>query len=114
MTHEEQAMKTEAKPLGIVAMLGAAPLLTLSASRAGVEKSQSANGGTVTTIRTNGRFAEATPHDGDSDGFLSVSRDRITGTTALVFSYATREPDGNTAVLLQGAGEIPNGAFTNA
>jgi hypothetical protein len=108
-------MNAKAKSLSMMTMLGAVLLLPLSASQAGVEKSQSANGGTATRIRTNGRIAFVNLADGGTAGFLLVSRDLVSGTSALDFSYATTNPDNQDIVFLwQGAGEIPNSAFTNA
>jgi hypothetical protein len=94
-------------------ILSAAVMLTGSVSQAQVEKSQSTNGSTVTRIRTHGRVADVILSDGSYNGFLSVSRDDITGTTALDFSFATRSPDDpNIAFFWSGVGEIPNSAFT--
>src|SRR5262245_51913633 len=108
-------MNTRTKQMSVIATLGAALLLPLSASQAGVEKSKSANGGTVTTIRTNGHVAQANLSDGDTNGFLLASRDLVSGTSALDFSYAAINPDNPDIIFLwQGAGEIPNSAFTNA
>src|SRR5262245_59643894 len=108
-------MKRTTKSLSMIAMLGVALLLSLSASQAGVEQSRSANGGTVTTIRTNGHVAQANLSDGDTNGFLLASRDLVSGTSALDFSYAAINPDNPDIIFLwQGAGEIPNSAFTNA
>jgi len=90
-------------------------LFTVSASRADVENSQSSNGGTVTKVRINGHFAQVNLSDGGYAGFLTVARDQITGTTALDFSFVARDPDNpHIAFLWQGAGEIPNSAFTTA
>jgi hypothetical protein len=69
----------------------------------------------VTVIRSNGSSAFANLFDPatQSSGFLSVSRDAIAGTTALDFAWATPVPgDPRLVVLVQGAGEIPNTAFT--
>jgi hypothetical protein len=108
-------MNIRTKSLSVISMLGVAIFLTLVESRAGVEKSRSPNGGTVTRIRTNGHIASVNLADGDSAGFLIVSRDQISGTSALDFSYAAHNPvNPNSIFLWQGAGEIPNGAFTNA
>jgi hypothetical protein len=108
-------MNTKTKLLSMMTMLGATLLLALSASRAGVEKSRSANGGTVTTIRTNGRIASVNLADGGTAGFLIASRDQVSKTSALDFSYAASNPDNPDSVFLwQGAGEIPYTAFTNA
>src|SRR5262245_22682202 len=106
-------MKRTTKSLSMITMLGAALLLPLPASQAGVEKSRSANGGTVTRIRTNGHVAQVNLDDGDTRGFLLASRDQASGTSALDFSYAAINPDNPDIIFLwQGAGEIANGAFT--
>lgn len=108
-------MNTRMKSPGVIAMLGAALLLPIPSSQAGVEKSQAANGGTVTRIRTNGHVAQANLSDGGANGYLLASRDLVSGTSALDFSYAAFSPDNPDLVfLIQGAGEIPNSAFTNA
>jgi hypothetical protein len=52
--------------------------------------------------------------DGDTSGYLIASSDKVSGTSALDFSYAAHNPDNRESVFLwQGAGEIPNSAFTN-
>jgi hypothetical protein len=108
-------MNIKAKSLGMIGMLGAALPVPLSASQAGVAKSQLANGPTVTRIRTNGRIGFANLSDGGTAGFLLASRNLVSGTSALDFSYATSNPDNPDSVFLwQGASEISNGAFTNA
>jgi hypothetical protein len=108
-------MNTRMKSPSVIAMLGAALLLPIPASRAGVEKAQSGNGGTVTRIRTNGHVAQANLSDGGANGYLLASRDLVSGTSALDFSYAAINPENPDIIFLwQGAGEIPNSAFTNA
>jgi hypothetical protein len=80
-----------------------------------VEKARTANGGTVTTIRTKGHIAMVNLSDGGTAGFLLASRDLVSGTSALDFSYAATNPENPDIVFLwQGAGEIPNSAFTYA
>ena len=69
---------------------------------------------TVTRIRVNGLAADtllADPNTG-TNGFLNVSRDQINNTTSLDFSYVTPTSDPLFIVLTQGAGEIPNSAYT--
>ena len=69
---------------------------------------------TVTKIRVNGDAADtflADPNTGTL-GFLNVSHDNINKTSALDFSYATPTADPTIIVLTQGAGEIPNSAYT--
>jgi hypothetical protein len=108
-------MNIRTKSLSGMTLLGMALFLALAESRAGVEKSRSANGGTVTRIRTNGHIASVNLSDGGYVGFLIVSRDQVSGTSVLDFSYAARNPVNPDSVFLwQGVGEIPNGAFTNA
>jgi hypothetical protein len=109
---EEYVMNT--KSLSISALLSAALFLTLSVSQAGVQTTQALNGATVTTIRVNGLSADMFLIDNatGTNGFLNASRDEIANTSALDFSYVTPEPDPNFVVLIQGAGPIPNSAFT--
>lgn len=69
----------------------------------------------VTVVRSNGNsvFANLVDPATGSSGFLSVSRDAVAGTTALDFAWATPVPgDPRHVVLVQGAGEIPQAAFT--
>src|SRR4051794_25497113 len=76
--------------------------------------STSKNGGTVTTIKVNGKFATALLVDTDINGSIGASRDSVANTSALDFSYAFPKPtDPNIAVLIEGAGEIPNSALTS-
>jgi hypothetical protein len=113
MTHEEYAMNMKTKSLRIGTMLIAVLFLTLLASQASVETTQAPNGAKVTKIRVNGRFAFAFLNDGDTNGFLSATKDQITNTSALDFSYAFPDPTNpDFVILIQGAGEIPNSAFT--
>lgn len=102
------------KSLSISTILSAALFLTLSASQAGVETTQAPNGATVTKIKVNGRSADMFLIDNatGTNGFLNASRDEIANTSALDFSYVTPEPDPNFVILITGAGEIPNSAFT--
>jgi len=69
---------------------------------------------TVTRIKVNGRFADVQLDEGDStNGFLTASKDQIANTTGLDFGYAEPHPtDPDIAVILQGAGQIPNGSFS--
>jgi len=69
---------------------------------------------TVTKIRVNGIAADtflSDPNTG-TQGFLNVSHDQINNTSALDFSYATPTADPVIIVLTQGAGAIPNSAYT--
>jgi hypothetical protein len=102
------------KSLSIGTVLSLALFLTLSASQASVETTQAPNGAMVTRIRVNGRSADMFLIDNatGTNGFLNASRDELAKTSALDFSYVTPEPDPNFVVLIQGAGAIPNSAFT--
>jgi hypothetical protein len=68
----------------------------------------------VTRIRVNGLSASVFLSDPDTgaQGGLQVSRDEIANTTFLDFSYATPTSDPDIITLTQGAGEIPNSAYT--
>ncbi len=68
----------------------------------------------TTKIRVDGRSASAFLADSaGTNGFLTVTQDLVANTTALDFSYATPSPTNpDLAILFQGAGEIPNSAFT--
>ena len=69
---------------------------------------------TVTSIIVNGRSATVALLDSaGTNGFLTATKDQVANTTGLDFSWAT--PDATNpdlAILYQGAGEIPNAAFT--
>ena len=70
---------------------------------------------TVMRINVNGQFDSVLLVDTNTNtnGILIVSRDQFANTSALDFSYATPDPaNPNLAVFIQGAGEIPNAAFT--
>ena len=71
--------------------------------------------GNKTVINVNGNSASVMLFDTDgTNGFLTVTEDQVAGTSALDFSYATPDPnDPNFAILYQGAGQIPNSAYTN-
>ncbi|MBA3465085.1 MAG: hypothetical protein H0T46_34445 [Deltaproteobacteria bacterium] len=75
---------------------------------------QQAIGGHTTVIRVNGSSATVLLVDDDgTNGFLTVTEDQISGTSALDFSYATPDPTNpDIAILYQGAGQIPNSAYT--
>lgn len=105
-------MNTRMKSLPM--MLGAALVLTFAAAPRRVETMQAPNSAEITSIRVNGRWASAFLSDGgDTNGFVSVGEDQIANTVALDFSYATPHPtDPDLLLLAQGAGEIPNSAFT--
>jgi len=79
-----------------------------------VTTSPLANGGSVTRIKVNGNAATAFFVDTDLNGGIDVSRDNVAHTSAMDFSWAFPSPaDPNIAVLIQGAGEIPNSALTS-
>jgi hypothetical protein len=107
-------MDTRTKALGVSVVSSALVLLLVAeASQAGVETARAANGAETTKISTNGRSAFALLSAGDTNGFLNASYDEIADTSALDFAYAT--PDGtdpDLVILIAGAGEIPNEAFT--
>jgi hypothetical protein len=66
----------------------------------------------VTRSYVNGLFAELFLVDGDTNGGLFASRDEVTNTSSLQFSYASPDPtDSNLVILIQGVGEIPNSSF---
>ncbi|MBL0219681.1 MAG: hypothetical protein IPQ07_38175 [Myxococcales bacterium] len=69
---------------------------------------------TVTSIIVNGRSAYAALLDDQgTNGFLAATRDQVANTSGLDFSWATPDPTNpDLAILYQGAGEIPNAAFT--
>jgi hypothetical protein len=84
-----------------------------AAARASAVTTQASNGGTVTKITVIGRFAELFLSDGDTNGQLTASQDRIANTSAVDFSYASPDPaNADQVILIQGAGEIPNSALT--
>ena len=69
---------------------------------------------TVTKIKVDGRSADLfLVDDAGTNGFLNASQDQIANTVALDFSFATPDAtDPDFLILFQGAGEIPNSAFT--
>ena len=69
---------------------------------------------TVTKIIVNGESASVPLLDSaGTNGFLTVTRDNVANTTGLDFSWATPDPtNADLAILFQGAGQIPNNAFT--
>jgi hypothetical protein len=71
---------------------------------------------TVTVIRQNGLNSDTLLTDASTgtNGFLQVSRDQITNTTAMDFSYATPTANPLFIVITQGAGPIPNSAYTQS
>jgi hypothetical protein len=108
-------MYTKTKLFRLAIIISIALFLILAATPAGVEKTQASNGTQVTKIRVIGRFANVFLFDSDTDtvGFVEAGQDRITNTVSLSFSFSTAHPtDPDLAIVLQGAGEIPNTAFT--
>lgn len=75
---------------------------------------QAATNKTVTNISVNGRSTYAALLDAEgTNGFLAATEDQIAQTFGLDFSWATPDPlNPLSAILYQGAGEIPAGAFT--
>jgi hypothetical protein len=114
---QQDAMQTKTKVLSISTLVSAALLLflTLSAAQANVERTQAPNGATTMKIKVNGRFAETFLIDTDNftNESLNASKDQITNTSALDFAYAIVDPTNpEQLILIQGAGAIPNSAFT--
>ena len=108
------------EPSGYQAMRAALALIVLAActtnnfstSEQGVEAHERRQN--VTRIRTNGQASDTLlidPVTGATGG-LNVSRDEIANTTFLDFSYVTPTSDPDIIILTQGAGEIPNSAYT--
>ena len=85
-----------------------------SGSAAWSDAPQAASHSAVTQIRVNGDSSDAVLSDPNTgtNGFLNVSRDRVTDTSALDFSYVTPTTDPDIVILVQGAGEIPSWVFT--
>jgi hypothetical protein len=111
ITHEEYVMKTKMKSFSLSIMLSVALFLTLSAAPASAQM----HSATVTKIKVNGLFAQTFLFDPalNAQGGLVASKDQIDNTSALDFSYAIPDPTNpDQVILFQGAGEIPNSAFT--
>ena len=69
----------------------------------------------VTRIVVNGQFAEVLLVDNatSTNGGLTASHDEVAGTSALDFSWASPDPsNADQVIMYQGAGNIPNSAFT--
>src|SRR5262249_58049418 len=108
-------MQRNTKVLNISILVSAVMLLTLSVARAEVVTTQDSNGAETTKITVNGRAAETFLNDPDfnTNGGLTASKDQVANTSALDFSYAFTDPTNpDQVILIQGAGEIPNSAFT--
>jgi hypothetical protein len=82
----------------------------------GTGTTQQAVAGNTTVITVNGSSSTVLLVDDDgTNGFLTVTEDQVSGTSALDFSYATPDPTNpDIAILYQGAGEIPNSAYTQS
>jgi len=104
--------------LGIVltglGLAGIPPLFFGSPVASAAPQPSASAGDSVTTIRVNGDsgFVNLSDPVTGSNGFLNVGRDRVGNTTALDFSYVTPTSNPDIVILVQGAGEIPNSAFT--
>lgn len=98
---------TTVMPLVLLMACAADPVET------GVAESASTNTN-VTKIKINGRSSDVILVEAstDTNGFLNASKDNIANTSALDFSYATPTANPDIIILLQGAGEIPNSAYT--
>ncbi len=100
--------------IAVMLFLTACSLDAASDLETGSRQQSVTQSGQTTTILVNGRSASVNLVDGaGTNGFLTVTQDQIANTTALDFSYAT--PDATNpdlAILYQGAGAIPNSAFT--
>lgn len=84
-----------------------------STTASAVERTPAAHGGSVTRIRVNGRSSDVLLSADGAAGYLFAGRDLITNTTAVDFSYASPDPTNpNRVVLVQGAGAVPNSAYT--
>lgn len=73
------------------------------------------NGDQVTRTRINGRmaFTVLTDEATQTNGFLSLSKDEVTGVASMDFAWATPSAaDPDIVILVQGAGEIPGDAVT--
>lgn len=82
---------------------------------AGTETIAVGNGDRVTKTRTSGRstFTLLVDDATQTNGFLNVARDAISGTASMDFAWATPSPSNpDIVILVQGAGEIPGSAFT--
>lgn len=101
--------------LNIVGATIAALFLAFPVSHAGAQVTQASKPSKTTKIYVNGLFAEMLLVDAatSTNGFLAVSKDSVENTTAIYFSYASPDPSDpdHVAILIQGAGLIPNNAF---
>ncbi len=102
------------KPVVAVLLLASACSIEGTPDENTAQAEQAVKQKTVTEIRVNGRSVFAALLDAQgTNGFLAATEDQIAHTFGLDFSWAT--PDATNpdlAILYQGAGEIPAGAFT--
>jgi hypothetical protein len=101
------------RAIGKFAVATACGLLALGVASAPAG-AQSA--GSVTHITVNGQFASAIffdPSGTGTNGGMTASRDQLTNTSALDFSWGTPDPTTpDQIILIFGSGPIPNAAFT--
>lgn len=98
---------------GLGLLFAALLAMPFAPARAAAGTARNAEGGRTTHITVRGRGVFVNLVDGEAAGFLSATRDEVAGTSAIDFAYA--QPDGadpQRIVLVAGAGEIPNEAFT--
>jgi len=97
-----------------VALVGACSPeeLTTGTARGAIETTTAPNGHTNTKIRVNGLSADVLLNATDLDGGLNASRDQITNTSALDFSYVVHDPNPDIQIFVSGSGAIPNSALT--
>lgn len=93
------------------------PLLLCAPAYGQVDAGTAAEGKVdrVTKTRTNGHmaFAVLTDEATQTNGFLGLSRDVVTGAASMDFAWATPSTsDPDIVILVQGAGEIPGDAVT--
>jgi hypothetical protein len=106
-------MSSKFRSTCLCAVSGLVLFIAAWASHAEVEKSWGPEGKAITKITANGFSTFVLLGDGSTNGFLNASRDRLTNTSALDFSYASLdESNPDLVILVQGAGEIPNSALT--
>lgn len=93
------------------------PLLFCAAAHGQADAGTAAEGkgDRITKTRTNGHSAFAVLADEatQTNGFLSLARDAVTGAASMDFAWATPSTsDPDLVILVQGAGEIPGDAVT--
>jgi hypothetical protein len=107
------------KQLLIAGLVVAGSAFVYGQAKPGERFSQAATAGTfekkmtLTRINVNGGFAEVSLVDGDTQGILTASTDAVAKTSSVDFSYAFLDRnDPNIAILIAGAGLIPNSSLT--